>query len=101
MRLVISLATRGRPQQLLDTIRRSIANWVVPSTRMMVQCDDDDVAAQQYLHAHEKEIVALGERVMWDWRKREDTIAAKWNRCLGIDADVYSVAADDDPYITK
>ena len=97
MRLAISLATRGRPEQCADTIHRSVANWLSPSTHMVVQLDEDDTASVEYLP---KAVASLGERVRVNIRPREDTIAAKWNRILSIAADVYSVAADDDPYVT-
>lgn len=94
MKLVISLATRGRPEQVVDTIKRSIAHWTHPETVMQVQLDHDDPVPLDYLKA-----ANLGERVLLNVQQREDTIAAKWNRALAIDADVYSVAADDDPYV--
>ena len=50
-KLVISLPTRGRPQQLLDTIRRSTANLVLPNTVLMVQVDADDEATEQAVDA--------------------------------------------------
>ena len=44
MKLMISLATRGRPQQVVETIRKSMANWRHPNTMMQVQTDLDDEA---------------------------------------------------------
>lgn len=94
MRLVVSLATRARPQQLLDTVRRSVANLVLPDTVMMVQLDADD---QPSIDAH---VGSIDRRVCVNVLPREDTIAAKWNRATVEKADLYLVAADDDPYIT-
>ena len=98
-KLVISLPTRGRPQQLLDTIRRSTANLVLPNTVLMVQVDADDEATKQAV------VVALDsgkldQRVTLSVRPREDTVAAKWNRALSIPADLYLVDADDAPFVT-
>jgi hypothetical protein len=42
----------------------------------------------------------LDSRVVFNIQPREDTIAQKWNRAIKEEADVYLVAADDDPYIT-
>src|SRR5882757_656205 len=95
MKLCISLATRGRPQQLIDTIKRSTANLVLPNTVMMVQVDEDDAATITALWMAE-----LDKRVKVYVNPREDTIAAKWNRALAEPADLYLVAADEDPYIT-
>lgn len=99
-RLAISLATRGRPEQLIDTIKRSVSNWTHPETVLYVMADRDDTAT---ISAMSDAYVAnrlLFERVRLHVAEREDTIAAKWNRILKVDADVYMVAADDDPYIT-
>jgi len=103
MKLAISLASRGRPEQLADTITKSLANWTDPNTVMMVGLDDDDTATINHLNIaapHAWFVGPNGPRVMLDVSKREDTIAAKWNRALKIPADLYLVAADDDPYVT-
>ncbi len=103
MKLIISLASRGRPQQLLETIGRSIMNWSQDNTVMMVQLDADDGQTLQILNMSAPHVWFVGPngpRVFFDVRPREDTIAAKWNRAMSVPADVYLVAADDDPYIT-
>jgi hypothetical protein len=96
-KLAISLASRGRPIQLVQTIQTSVKNWTNPNTCLVVMLDDDDEASIQAVEDAKFD----GKNVKYDIRTREDTIAAKWNRILGVDADVYSVAADDDPYITR
>jgi hypothetical protein len=96
MKLVISLATRGRPQQVVETIARSLPNLILPNTVMMVQVDADDEPTVNALSRPPWD----DERVQINIAPREDTIAAKWNRATAIAADVYLVAADDDPYIT-
>jgi hypothetical protein len=95
MKLCISLATRARPQQLIETIRKSTANLLVPSTVLMVQVDADDIPTIEALAWERRD-----PRVVVNIGEREDTIAAKWNRALSEPADLYLVAADDDPYIT-
>ncbi len=95
MSLVITLATRSRPSLVVDTIKTSIANWANKDTIMQVQLDHDDPASLEALTK-----AKLGDRVLLNVKEREDTIAAKWNRALELPADVYSVAADDDPYVT-
>src|SRR5882757_4993263 len=95
MKLVISLATRGRARQLIDTITKSVANFALSNTVMMVQVDADDTDTVAALGQ-----AALDARVKVSVKPREDTIAAKWNRALAEPADLYLVAADDDPYIT-
>jgi hypothetical protein len=62
---------------------------------MQVQLDHDDPVPYDYLVKQR-----IHERVLINVQQREDTIAAKWNRAMLIPADVYTVAADDDPYVT-
>lgn len=95
MKLVISLATRDRPEQLISTIKRSIVNWTHPETVMQVQLDEDDPVPLEYLTK-----AKLHERVLINVKPREDTVAAKWNRALEIPADVYLVVGNDDPVAT-
>lgn len=94
-RLVISMASRGRPDQMVDTIRKSVANWTHPDTIMQVQLDHDDPASIEALTK-----AKIHERVVANVQQREDTIADKWNRALSEPADVYLVVGDDDPYVT-
>ncbi len=97
-RLAISLATRGRPERLLQQVKSCISNWTNPGTKLFIQVDADD-----------QPTVDLCDKM--DWRggiglvyaniaPREDTVAAKWNRILAVPADVYMYHADDDPYTT-
>lgn len=95
MRLVASLATRGRPAQLLETLARHMACMSRADTKMIVQCDNDDWATLAALQSAQ-----LDPRVVVNYQAREDTVAAKWNRVLSEPADVYLVSADDDPYMT-
>ena len=95
MRLVISLATRNRPQQLLNTINRSMALWTDPNTILIIQADADDYATLGFLTD-----AKLDPRIKVNIKSREDTIAAKWNRAMAEPADVYLIAADDEPIVT-
>ncbi len=95
MRLVISLATRARPAMVVETIKRSLPNWTNKDTIMQVQLDHDDPASLEALTN-----AKLRDRVLLNVQQREDTVAGKWNRVLSLPADVYSIAGDDDPYIT-
>jgi hypothetical protein len=95
VKLVISLATRGRPEQVVDTITKSTPNLVLPNTVFMVHVDADDKATLAALGK-----APLDKRIKVTVGPREDTIAAKWNRALNEPGDLYLVAADDDPYIT-
>lgn len=94
MRLVISLATRGRAERIIETVKRDCACLSRPDTTLMVQVDDDDEPTIRTLQA-----ATLDKRVMVSIAPREDTIAAKWNRALIQPADIYSIIGDDDPYM--
>lgn len=95
MKLVISLATRGRPEQVVETVTKSTANLVLPNTVFMIHVDKDDKSTLEALSK-----APLDSRIKVTVGEREDTIAAKWNRALTEPGDLYLVAADDDPYIT-
>lgn len=105
MKLAITLATRGRPAQLVDTIKRSVCNWTEPNTALYVIADDDDPAT---VEAVQKNQISLpgGNRteppLYLVIRPRPDTIAEKWNVVTELcpDADCYLVSADDAPDIT-
>lgn len=98
-RLVITLATRDRAEKLVDTIERSIINWTDPDTVLVVQADEDD--PKTYEAVQRGQIIKWGQRVLIDVAPRPDTIAEKWNRAVKQpDAELFLVAADDDPYIT-
>ncbi len=95
MNLVISLATRNRPQLMLETISKSIVHWTNPETRLIIQADADDYATLGMLTS-----VTFDPRISVNMQKREDTVAAKWNRARSVPADVYLIMADDDPHVT-
>ncbi len=96
MKLVISLATRGRQQKVLDTIQKDIACLGLDNTVLMVQTDEDDTPTNMMLRN-----IALDKRVQVYVKAREDTIAAKWNRALEEPADLYMIKGDDDPLTGK
>lgn len=100
MKLVISLATRGRPDRLVDTISKSVENWTDFNTRMYVQLDQDDPTIEDTLIKLKDIPAFLDNLVIPEIRPREDTIGAKWNRALDVPGDIYLVAADDDAYVT-
>ena len=95
MRLVVSLATRGRPQKLLETLAADLRCLSQSNTALMVQVDEDDPQTVMTLSN-----VLLDKRVIVNVKPREDTIAAKWNRALQEPADVYVLKGDDDPFVT-
>jgi len=98
-KLVISLATRGRPERLIEAVRVSSSNWTNKDTTLYVQVDADD---QPTIDAVVKQgWTTLDGNIIANIAPREDTIAAKWNRILAVPADLYAYHADDDPYVTR
>lgn len=95
MRLVLNIATRGRPHALVNTILKTAAAIRQHDTVIMVSADDDD---QGTLDA----ISSLRCPIHVSTRPREDTVAAKWNRALDEipDADVYLPMADHTAFVT-
>ena len=103
-KLAISLATRARPDRLLEQIKRSVPNWGHPDTYMQIQVDADDQATIKALESampFEALLPLDTQRIEVNIKPREDTVAGKWNRILDVPADIYCYHADDDPYITK
>lgn len=95
MRLSINLATRNRPELLIRTIGRTIANIREPGTVLMVSVDDDDHGTIEALShvKHDRLIVSVGPR--------EDSLGEKYNRVVSErPADVYLAMVDYAPHVT-
>jgi len=95
MKLVVSLATRGRPEQLVDTIERNLHCLSLSDTVLMVQLDEDDEAVRSVVGP----LASRDGRLLISIKPREDTVAAKWNRALAVPADLYMILGDDDPLV--
>lgn len=95
MSLTISLATRGRPQRLLDTIQRTLPMIALDTTRIVVGIDNDDPETIEAI-----KLFADDPRVVPYIGDREDNIGDKWNRCLLFRAALYMVQADYTPVVT-
>src|ERR1700722_15932921 len=95
MRLTINLATRGRPERVLETVQRTIPHLVEPHTCFVISIDDDDEATQVI-----RESLMLDRRIVIDSRQREDALGAKWNRALDYPSGVYLPMADYTPHQT-
>ena len=96
MTLTISLATRGRPEQLLHTLRHTVPKLARKDTTLVVSVDGDDQATLDVWSLFPDD-----ERVVTCVAEREDSIGAKWNRCLLYPASVYLPLADYTPYLTE
>ncbi len=96
MKLVIALATRGRPKALLETLAITIPNIVRPDTVLMVCADDDDKDTIDALANS-----PLIDRIKLSIAPREDSVGAKFNRALAEPADVYLAAVDHTAHVTK
>lgn len=87
-RVVCNIATRGRPDLLRQTVRRTVRNITCPETVLLLSVDADDefscMAAEEL----------TGKHVQVIQREREDSLGAKWNRMLDIPADLYVCQGD-------
>lgn len=97
MALAIALATRGRPEILLETIATTLANVERADTRLFIAVDDDDELTISALDAAE-----LSGRVTVSIAPREDSLGAKYNRIWRLvpSYDAYLVMVDYAPHIT-
>lgn len=92
MKLLINLATRGRPQIVLNTIQRTLPNITNPETVFMVSVDSDDQTTIDIL----KDLPGITLNI----RPREDSVGEKFNRALATEADLYMVMVDYVPHLT-
>lgn len=97
MKLTINLITRGRPQLLLETVKRTIPNISRDDTVYMISIDNDDEATLAVVD----EIKALDTRILISVKPREDAIGDKWSRALEVPADVYGMQGDYRPVSTS
>jgi hypothetical protein len=105
-RLVINLATRGRPQLLARTIRTTLHNIARADTVLMVSIDADDHETLEALgnprNGDKLAPFPLIRTVMVSVESRELSLGAKYNRMLTFlpGADVYMAMVDYAPIVT-
>lgn len=94
MKISLLIASRGRPVELLRTLRETdkrIAN--IEDTTISVALDDDDDLLPEKLESH--------SHLKWDVAAREDSLGAKYNRAArNAPADIYILGADDNIFLT-
>jgi hypothetical protein len=95
MKLVINCVTRGRPQNLVETIAYTMGHIVEPETRLLVSIDDDDIESQAAIKSFSGD-----HRIIPVVRPREDSLGAKFNRVMQYPGDVYMPLADYTRIIT-
>jgi glycosyltransferase involved in cell wall biosynthesis len=96
MKLTCVLATRNRPQMLIETVKETLRHIVLEDTRILVAADADDHGTLAALHAFANE-----PRVVASVRDREDDLGSKFSRALKeAPADVYSHMVDYAPFTT-
>ncbi len=96
MNLTINLATRGRPDLLAETVRRTLACIESPDTLFLISVDRDDKATVDSLAA-----LPSDKRILPLVMDREDSLGEKYNRALVFGpADVYLPMVDYAPHVT-
>lgn len=89
MSLTINIATRGRPQLMLETVCVLISKLERSDTVLVISVDDDDAQTRDILPC-----LPSDQRIVADVSPREDSMGAKWNRALKYPADLYLPLAD-------
>ena len=93
--LTLNLCTRQRPHLLGETIERTLANVTLPTTRFLINVDDDDPASYEAA-------MKFAPTVVVSSLPREDTLGEKFNRALKVaPADIYLTMVDYAPILTK
>ncbi len=96
MKLTINVATRGRPDLLLDAIAGTVPNLVRPDTTLMISVDADDGDTTAALRK-----LPNDKRILVSIREREDSRGEKYDRALKeAPADIYLPAVDYSPIVT-
>ena len=94
--LTVALATRGRPEIMVDTVKHMVHFSELAETTILVLMDEDDPASFEALKK-----ANVGSKVMYSVQPREDTLGGKYNRALNdCPADLYQVAVDYAPILT-
>src|SRR6266702_4923532 len=96
MSLAINLITRGRPERVIETAETALEGCRLADTRLMVSIDDDDLATIRMLDR-----LPHDPRIVVDIRPREDSLGAKYNRVLALDATLYTHLSDYAPCVTR
>lgn len=96
MSLTVNIATRARPNLLLETVKRTLANVSRDDTKLMVSADKDDEATLGIVDAFPKD-----PRLIVSVKDREDSRGEKYDRALiEAPASVYLPAVDCAPILT-
>lgn len=96
MRLSVVIATRGRPDLLLDTVHHTALHMANPSTRMLICVDDDDRATRDAMIK-----LPTDDRITVSVGPREDSRGEKYDRALkAAPADIYLPLPDYAPVLT-
>lgn len=90
MNLVINLVTRGRPDYLKRTLERTLPNIALPTTKLMVSCDIDDLPTTTMVHHY----FGSHSNVSLSIAPREDSTSAKYNRALELKPDLIGNLSD-------
>jgi hypothetical protein len=99
MKLTIEIATRGRPELLLDTVRTFRDNITEPDTTILICADRDDHETVEALY---REDIEDDPHIKVSVKPREETRGLKYQRALTeAPADVYLVGVDHTPIRTK
>lgn len=96
MRLTYIIGTRGRPRQLLETVRQTVSGMTRSDTRVLICADADDAPTIAAIDR-----LPYDDRIVTSVREREDTRGQKYARALDeFPSDLYAVGHDAMPVLT-
>lgn len=90
MNLTINLATRGRPERLLQTVKTTVSKLSRDDTTLMISVDNDDGPTLDVI----SQLLSIDPRIRVNVADREDAIGDKWSRVLQNPAGLYMIQAD-------
>jgi hypothetical protein len=104
MKLTMALASRGRPDLLLRTVRRTAENMVLPDTTFLVCLDEDDKRSLSS-RVNDVDLVdylkTIDSRIRVSIKPREDSRGEKYDRALTeAPADIYLPTCDYSALVT-
>lgn len=91
MKINLCVPTRGKSDYLARFTAETLANSVLPGTRIVVGFDEDDPTVKDAMKA-----LPWDDKVICSVESREDALGAKYNRCAAVyPADIYIMGVDD------
>jgi hypothetical protein len=100
-KLVIGLATRGRPEHLITSLNETLPRIRNRDTELIAMLDADDASSISAVREWQNGDHPNMENLIVNIADREETVGEKWNRMCKWNADVYVAHADHTHHATE